>query len=139
VAPSDRLTLPELIDDSLLSEKVGETNRQPENTTSNLASFIETVKLYEVLVEVLSPGYRGVNSSQDIATALSTVLRLHSRLSAWRNALPQQLTFDSSASDISTTDNTSAPGLDYRYSALPMHAKKLMLRYVTRQAFGISD
>jgi len=136
VTPSERLTLAELIDDSLLNETVGRTNQQLGGTTSSLASFVETVKLYDVVVEVLSPGYRDMNSAQDIATALSSVLRLHSRLSAWRHGLPQQLKFDLLATSVSTTNDYSNYDFDQGSSVLTMHAKKLMMRYTYQTLTG---
>ncbi|BEI83411.1 hypothetical protein CcaverHIS002_0400150 [Cutaneotrichosporon cavernicola] len=128
-----RLPLPEAIDDEYLSEDKAKRNSQPENCPSTVESFIETIKLYAILGQVLDR-----DESTDMARtprpdALSSghadaqsLLDLDTMIMEWRDSLPPHLQYDPTAED-GRSGNALIPD-GFLAPALRLHVRFLHVR-----------
>jgi hypothetical protein len=101
-----RLSLPEAIDDEYLSEDKARHNAQPANRPSTVGSFIETIKLYAILGQVLDRDESKAAAWTQPSDALpnghtdaQSLLDLDTVIMEWRDALPSHLQHDPTAED----------------------------------------
>ncbi|KAJ9149934.1 hypothetical protein NKR23_g4087 [Pleurostoma richardsiae] len=134
-----RLRLPEAIDDSRLSDEAGKWNAQPGNLPSLLESFIQTIKLYDILGQVLD----GEDSRETIpvknsaATSLSgatssirTLLDFDAMVMEWRESLPRYLWYGANSAESSEAEVAAPEGLAVPRADLLVQAKRLYLRFL---------
>ena len=135
---SEQPRLPEAIDDEHLSEVAGgKWNSQPGNCPSLLASYIQTIKLYDILGQVLDreelkDGMMTPNRlpHQDKLSRLNSdtqsLLDLDTMIMEWRDSLPPYLQYDPSV-DMSREDRgltpDSIPPTDFSAQAKRLHAR----------------
>lgn len=129
LAGEENSPIPAAIDDDRLSEDFRQDNEQPAELSSSLEPFIATIKLHEILHQALI-NRDSCNSAGAAPTTISSVqslLRYDTQLDHWRDALPENLRFVSSVSDVASAALTTHHDFD---SVPSMPAKKLQLRYV---------
>ena len=137
---ADQLTLPEAIDDERLNEEVGGMwNRQPSNCPSLLESYIQTIKLYDILGQVLdredskdgSGGAAGrmppVDRPPLANSDTQSLLDLDTMIMEWRDSLPAHLQYDPSLDrdrpDGALTPESSIPPCDFLAQAKRLHTR----------------
>ncbi|KAL5601549.1 hypothetical protein FOBRF1_009082 [Fusarium oxysporum] len=130
--------LPEPIDDDRLSQVVGQWNIQPPEQPSLLESYIQTIKLYDILNKVTTrkephslPSPPSTDCQQSTATTnFQNILDLDALLMEWRKALPGYLHYESGSPESSCTENSSSDGLPIPRDHLYYQAKRLYLRFL---------
>ncbi|KAI9497290.1 fungal-specific transcription factor domain-containing protein [Zychaea mexicana] len=103
---TQNLILPQAIDDELLTSNSDPPAAQPENKPSQMAFFVHTLQLYEIMGDILttlySTGTRRLENDtylfkyifemildeQQRTSNLSSIIRLEMALNAWEKALP---------------------------------------------------
>lgn len=138
---TDTLTLPEAIDDERLNEEAGgRWNSQPSNCPSLLESYIQTIKLYDILGQVLDredskdgggggaagrmpPADRPPMANSDT----QSLLDLDTMIMEWRDSLPAHLQYDPSSDrdrpDGALTPESSIPPCDFLAQAKRLHTR----------------
>lgn len=132
--------LPEPIDDDRLSQVVGQWNIQPPKQPSLLESYIQTIKLYDILNKVTTrkephslPSPPSTDCQQSTATTnFQNILDLDALLMEWRKALPGYLHYEPGSPESSCTENSSSDGLPIPRDHLYYQAKRLYLRFDPR-------
>ncbi|KAG7433855.1 Sorbicillinoid biosynthetic cluster transcription factor 2 [Fusarium oxysporum f. sp. raphani] len=132
--------LPEPIDDDRLSQVVGQWNIQPPEQPSLLESYIQTIKLYDILNKVTTrkephslPSPPSTDYQQSTATTnFQNILDLDALLMEWRKALPEYLHYEPGSPESSCTENSSSDGLPIPRDHLYYQAKRLYLRFDPR-------
>ncbi|EMT69729.1 hypothetical protein FOC4_g10000855 [Fusarium odoratissimum] len=130
--------LPEPIDDGRLSQVVGQWNIQPPEQPSLLESYIQTIKLYDILNKVTTrkephslPSPPSTDCQQSTATTnFQNILDLDALLMEWRKALPGYLHYEPGSPESSCTENSSSDGLPIPRDHLYYQAKRLYLRFL---------
>ncbi|EWZ84227.1 hypothetical protein FOWG_12041 [Fusarium oxysporum f. sp. lycopersici MN25] len=130
--------LPEPIDDDRLSQVVGQWNIQPREQPSLLESYIQTIKLYDILNKVTTrkephslPSPPSTDCQQSTATTnFQNILDLDALLMEWRKALPGYLHYEPGSSESSCLENSSSDGLPILRDHLYYQAKRLYLRFL---------
>ncbi|WKT42107.1 hypothetical protein QSH57_006913 [Fusarium oxysporum f. sp. vasinfectum] len=130
--------LPEPIDDDRLSQVVGQWNIQPPEQPSLLESYIQTIKLYDILNKVTTrkephslPSPPSTDCHQSTATTnFQNILDLDALLMDWRKALPGYLHYEPGSPESSFTENSSSDGLPIPRDHLYYQAKRLYLRFL---------
>lgn len=98
------IKLPEAVDDEHLNSKVGKWNTQPKGLPSLLESYIQTIKLYDILGQALDREelkeltLSSKPNSESSSDELSNILKLETKIMEWREALPSYLQYDPSVS-----------------------------------------
>ncbi|KAK4511983.1 uncharacterized protein ATC70_003982 [Mucor velutinosus] len=107
------LKLPQVIDDELLTVAPHPPANQPESKPSQMAFLVHTIKLYEIMGEILltlysdgdtfggavdhaSPSARSEIDGDNLATSLNSILKLEMALCSWKQDLPPFLQHDQS-------------------------------------------
>ncbi|CAO0793285.1 unnamed protein product [Mucor circinelloides] len=107
------LKLPQAIDDELLTVAPCPPAKQPEAKPSQMAFLVHTIKLYEIMGEILltlysdgdtfggavdhaSPSARSEIDGNNLATSLNSILKLEIALCSWKQDLPPFLRHDQS-------------------------------------------
>ncbi|KAK5659812.1 hypothetical protein OQA88_1024 [Cercophora sp. LCS_1] len=130
---ADQLRLPEAIDDEHLSEEIGEKcNAQPANCPSMLESYIQTIKLYDILGQVLDREESNDANKTSYSNAdTQSLLDLDTMIMEWRDSLPPHLQYDPS-SEGSREDHGLSPSgavvTDFSAQAKRLHARFLHVR-----------
>ena len=131
--------LPQPIDDDRLSGDLGQQNTQPKDIPSLLESYIQTIKLYDILGEVLNR--EELKDTSDSCPDMRSLLTLDSKIMEWRDALPPYLQYDPSLEETSfppkrTSDQCVPPRAD-----IFAQAKRLYTRYLFahREGFGSTN
>lgn len=95
---TSKIPLPLLIDDEYLSET--EEGEQPPDKLSYMGLFVYSIKLLDILEEILSTFYSQqdslndspyVNFQEKFRQEMHNILRLNSKLDAFVNTLPEYL------------------------------------------------
>jgi hypothetical protein len=136
ITSGKRIRLPQSIDDSRLSDVVGECSSQPKELPSLLESYIQTIKLYEVLGKVLHqykseilPSSKGSYGKRPQATYnIQNILDLDTLIMDWRESLPKYLYYSPNTLEDSCRDEITSEGLTIPHRDLLMQAKRLYLR-----------
>ncbi|KAE8383726.1 fungal-specific transcription factor domain-containing protein [Aspergillus bertholletiae] len=127
----EAVQLPEAIDDDRLSEVVGGWNCQLSNIPSLLEPYVQTIKLYDILKQVLDR--EELTDSSDICLDIHSILRLDTMIMEWRDALPSYLRYD----PLSTQSHAASTNMDSqanfaaqatRLQARFLHVRVLILR-----------
>jgi hypothetical protein len=123
--------LPESIDDNFLSQVVGEWNIQPPEQPSLLESYIQTIKLYDILNKVAARKEPHSLSSAQSATTTNfqNILDLDALLMKWRRALPEYLHYEPISSQNGDLQNYNSDGLPISEGHFFYQAKRLYLRF----------
>jgi hypothetical protein len=103
------LKLPDIIDDEILTAPPHAPARQPEGKPSQMAFLVYTIKLYEIMGEILltlysdnSEGFSSTDNSrenglsnarseideQNLARSLNSIIKLEMALNSWKQSLP---------------------------------------------------
>lgn len=103
------IKLPEIIDDEILTTSPHPPAIQPEGKPSQMAFLVYTIKLYEIMGEILltlysdnSEGFGNGNTmidkeshpakseidKQNLAKSLNAIIKLEMALSSWKQSLP---------------------------------------------------
>ncbi|KAK4647013.1 uncharacterized protein QC761_121810 [Podospora bellae-mahoneyi] len=143
ISGGDQLRLPEAIDDEYLSEVGGKRNTQPSNCPSQISSYIETIKLYKFLGQVLDREEDGAETPTNTCSDMQALLDLDTRIMEWRDALPGHLQYDHIAENgqqdlASTPGSLSSPdfsGQARRLYTRFLHVRVLILRPALEQFF----
>lgn len=91
---SQQPALPQVIDDDLLTTAPNPPAVQPEDKPSHMAFFVHTIRLYEIMGDILNTIYSGGtrrsvgNMNTPEEGGLNAVIRLQSALSTWERTLP---------------------------------------------------
>ncbi|KAK3402693.1 fungal-specific transcription factor domain-containing protein [Sordaria brevicollis] len=159
---SDRLGLPHAIDDEYLSDKPGaEWGSQPPGQHSMLESYIQTIKLYDILGQVLDreewrdgPAFSKVtpadlgSAPENVAANTQSMLDLDTLIMEWLDSLPEYLRYDPSPENDRRRDGAGdltpaneIPPTDFSAQAKRLHARfhhvrVLILRPALEQLFG---
>ncbi|KAK4171980.1 putative transcriptional activator [Triangularia setosa] len=144
ISGGDQLRLPEAIDDEYLSDEVGgKRNAQPSNCPSQISSYIETIKLYKFLGQVLDREEDRTESSAGTYSDIQALLDFDTRIMEWRDALPGHLQYDPTVEN-GQQDHVSSPGglsaTDFSGQARRLytrflHVRVLILRPALEQFF----
>lgn len=111
------LKLPQVIDDELLTVAPRPPAVQTTSKPSQMAFLVHTIKLYEIMGEILltlysdgetfggavdnaSPSARSEIDGDNLATSLNSILKLEMALSSWKQGLPPFLQHDQSRDGI---------------------------------------
>lgn len=129
--------LPEAIDDSRLSSEPGKWNPQPKGHPSLLESYIQTIKLYNILGRVLNRDEpQGLLSARDskgilseAATKVHAILELDTSIMEWRNSLPDYIKYHPDSTKYSQAGGVAADELSIPSFDLFIQAKRLYLRF----------
>lgn len=126
--------LPEAIDDDRLSEEVGKWNTPSKDRPSLLESYIHTIKLYDILGQVLDreelkESTSAKNSTMTLSEETSNVLRLDTKILEWRDSLPPYLQYDPSCKEYSNGEVVSSDGIAIPQTDFLAQAKRLYIRY----------
>lgn len=137
VSGGENLRLPDSIDDRYLSNELDKWNTQPDDHPSLLKSYIETIKLYDILGKVLDredrkdPRARGSypgTPSESISDTRS-LLSLDTMIMEWRDALPPYLQYHPSPEQYHQCEAFSSDGNLIPQADLIAQAKRLYTRY----------
>jgi hypothetical protein len=109
VTRDETVRLPEPIDDSRLGEKMGEWNTQPRDHPSLLESYIQSIKLYDILKQVLDR--EELKDSSDICPDIRSLLSLDTMIMEWRDALPSYLQYDTSSDESGLPETRTPEGI----------------------------
>lgn len=129
--------LPEAIDDARLSSEPGKWNSQPEGHPSLLQSYVQTIKLYNILGRVLNRDEPQVLLSardskgvlSEAATKVQAILELDTSITEWRDSLPDYLQYHPDSTKCSQAGGVAADELSIPSVDLFIQAKRLYLRY----------
>ena len=118
--------LPQPIDDDRLSEELGQQNTQPRDIPSLLESYIQTIKLYDILREVLDR--EELKDASDSCPDIRSLLTLDTMIMQWRDGLPSHLRYSPSLEGTGfpssqTPDQRNLPRVD-----ISAQAKRLYIR-----------
>lgn len=118
--------LPQPIDDDRLSGELGQQNTQPRDIPSLLESYIQTIKLYDILREVLDREDR--KDASDSYPDIRSLLTLDTMIMEWRDGLPSHLRYNPSLEETAvpsgqSPDQRILPGVD-----ISAQAKRLYTR-----------
>ncbi|KAK3897730.1 fungal-specific transcription factor domain-containing protein [Staphylotrichum tortipilum] len=143
---TDQLTLPAAIDDERLNEEAGgRWNCQPTNCPSLLESYIQTIKLYDILGQVLdredskdggggaAPGRLPPADRLPMANSdTQSLLDLDTMIMEWRDSLPAHLQYNPSSDrdrpEGALTPESSSPPCDFLAQAKRLHTRFLHVR-----------
>ncbi|KAK4199005.1 putative transcriptional activator [Triangularia verruculosa] len=142
ISGGDQLRLPEAIDDEHLSGEDGDKrNTQPSNCPSQISAYIETIKLYKFLGQVLDREDDGGDDSGNYSD-IQALLDLDTRIMEWRDGLPGHLqyepTLENGQDHASTPGSLSAQdfsGQARRLYTRFLHVRVLILRPALEQFF----
>lgn len=128
---NETVPLPQPIDDDRLSGELGQRNKQPTDIPSLLECYIQTIKLYDILREVLDR--EELKDASDSYPDIRSLLTLDTMIMGWRDGLPPHLQYNSSLEETErrfpsrqTADQHILPGLD-----ISAQAKRLYARYLS--------
>ncbi|OQE43137.1 hypothetical protein PENCOP_c003G04534 [Penicillium coprophilum] len=124
----ETVRLPKAIDDNRLSEEMGTWNVQPPGHMSLLESYIQTIKLYDILKQVLDR--EELQDSSDRGPDIQSLLSLDTMIMEWREALPSCLQYDSSSEGTSSTEQHRIPGIAIPQVDFSAQAKRLYARFL---------
>lgn len=124
----ETIKLPRAIDDNLLSEEMGTWNVQTTGHPSLLESYIQTIKLYNILKQVLDR--EELKDSPDRGPDIQSLLSLDNIIMAWREALPSYLQYDSSSEGTHSAELHKNPGIATPHVDFSAQAKRLYARYL---------
>lgn len=127
VAGCEGIRLPEPIDDHRLAEAMGQWNFQPAGSPSLLESYIQTIKLYDILKHVLDTEELKVSS--DTSPDVRSLLSLDTMIMEWRDALPPYLRYKPSSESTSSTETHTSRELAESRHHFSAQAKRLHTRY----------
>ncbi|KAJ5520864.1 fungal-specific transcription factor domain-containing protein [Penicillium fimorum] len=130
------IKLPEAIDDEQLNSEVGKWNTQPKGLPSLLESYIETIKLYDILGQaldreelresILSSKLHSESSTDD----LSNILKLETKIMEWREALSSYLQYEPPVSNYDLGESVTSEEATILSSHLLAQATRLYTRSV---------
>lgn len=133
VLPSgdESLSLPDLISDELLSNQVGKPNRQPEDVPTVIEYYIQSIKLYDILRQILTKEVPNTNNSITTESPTQRILRLHTKIMAWHANLPEYLTYKPLMAECSSTQAVGYEDLETTKLVLdlPALSQRLHCRY----------
>lgn len=123
---SETVPLPQPIDDDRLSGEFGQRNTQPKDIPSLLESYIQTIKLYDILREVLDR--EELKGASDSYPDIRSLLTLDTMIMEWRDSLPPHLQYRQSPEEThfqsgQTADQYILPGLDISAQAKRLYAR----------------
>lgn len=133
---NEEMKLPASIDDSYLSDEMETWNAQLETTPSLLESYIQTIKLYDILGQVLDREERRYSRSIESHSASSieanidiqSLMSLDTIIMEWKDSLPAYLQYDPYVQDCSEGERVSTDGTARRQAAFLAQAKRLYTR-----------
>ncbi|KAL2140208.1 hypothetical protein VTI28DRAFT_4094 [Corynascus sepedonium] len=127
----EQLRLPEAIDDEFLNDEgIGKRHSQPNNYPSLLESYIQTIKLYNILGQVLDreePSDTPPSANPDTRSLLD----LDTAVMDWRDSLPAHLQYDPSSPEnqqVCAPRRGSLSTADFSAQARRLHARFLHVR-----------
>lgn len=132
------IKLPEAIDDERLSDEVGKLNAQPKDIPSLLEYYIQTIRLYDILGQVLSREELNVRMVSEAPPNMQAILSLDTQIMEWRDRLPTYLKYDSlsecNSPRIVTLDEAaiSQEVLDFPALSKRLHCRYSRLRFNRR-------
>lgn len=134
---SEQPRLSEVIDDEFLNDEgIGKRHSQPNNYPSLLESYIQTIKLYNILGQVLDreePSDTPPNANPDTRSLLD----LDTAVMDWRDSLPAHLQYDPSSPE-NQQDCAPRRGslltADFSAQARRLHARFLHVRTLILRA-----
>lgn len=89
---NETVLLPQPIDDDRLSGELGRQNTQPRDIPSLLESYIQTIKLYDILREVLDR--EEMKDTSGSSLDIRSLLTLDTMIMEWRDSLPSHLRYN---------------------------------------------
>jgi hypothetical protein len=98
-ASSKSINLPSPIDDEYLSDEIGKSKAQPQSTPSLLEYYIQTIKLYQLLKQVVDTTDISIQNSGELMSRIQAMLRLHKLIMEWRDRLPVYLKYGQEVED----------------------------------------
>ena len=98
-ASSKSINLPSPIDDEYLSDEIGKSKAQPQSTPSLLEYYIQTIKLYQLLKQVVDTTDISIQNSGELMSRIQAMLRLHKLIMEWRDRLPAYLKYEQEVED----------------------------------------
>lgn len=142
---SERLGLPHAIDDEYLSDRPGaEWGSQPPGQHSMLESYIQTIKLYDILGQVLDreewrdgPAFSRVapadlgSAPDNVGANTQSMLDLDTLIMEWMDSLPEYLRYDPSPENDRRRDGAGdlTPANEIPPTDFSAQAKRLHARY----------
>ena len=126
IAGGEAVRLPETIDDNQLSDVIGNWKSQPASIPSLLGSYVQTIKLYGILKEVLDR--EELKDSSDICLDIHSILRLDTMIMKWRDALPSYLRYDPLANQPNLAESHTANANAISQADFSAQAKRLYTR-----------
>lgn len=136
VTPGRTIGLPDAIDDNLLSDELGKFNKQPDDVPTPLEAYIQTVKLYDILGQVLNRDELkrrrctdGAPEPSESTSMIQTLLEFDNKIMEWRESLPSYLWYDADIKETNQVHTCTSDGLEALYGGLLFQAKRLYTRY----------
>ncbi|KAH7038961.1 fungal-specific transcription factor domain-containing protein [Macrophomina phaseolina] len=137
VAANTKSKLPEAIDDDRLSDEAAKWNYQPSGLPSLLESYIETIKLYDILGHVLcrdelqeSRSARNSTGKPSPATLyIRAILDMDTMIMEWWDSLPRYLKHHENITEFSQHVVTE-DGLAFPCEDLLAQAERLYIRFL---------
>ena len=131
------IALPQAIDDDLLSDEEGTWNSQTPGIPSLLEAYIQTIKLYNILGQVLDDDEsyesifhrNGTKTSSESSLNFNALLDLDGSATRWRDALPPYLRYEPPGSPGLNWKAAAANGSHDHGPDFAEQAKRLHLRY----------
>ena len=102
------IQLPSPIDDEYLSDEIGKSKAQPKGTPSLLEYYIETIKLYQLLKQVVDTTDTSILNSGELMSRIQAMSRLHKLIMEWRDRLPAYLKCEQEADDCDAARTTTS-------------------------------
>ena len=130
-ASKKSIKLPAAIDDNRLSDEVGKVNSQPNNLPSLLEYYVQTIKLNDILGQVLDREEPSTQTLSETTLGSQAILSLDTKIMKWRDRLPTYLKYDPRSSEWTlpgdtTSDATANPE---EFLDFPNLSKRLYCRY----------
>ncbi|KAH6698505.1 fungal-specific transcription factor domain-containing protein [Leptodontidium sp. MPI-SDFR-AT-0119] len=125
--------LPESIDDEWLGEESGAWNNQTPATPSLVESYIQTIKLYDVLGQILDRDDLSFATQTEAITDAQELLNLDSILTEWRASLPDYLKHETSGNagedaSLSVPEPGFRSHTDFAIQSTRLHGRFLHIR-----------
>ncbi|CAI4214305.1 unnamed protein product [Parascedosporium putredinis] len=132
------IALPQAIDDDLLGDVENTWNLQTPGMPSLLEAYIQTIKLYNILGQVLDDDEsyesifhrNGTKSSSESSLNFNALLDLDASATRWRDALPPYLRYEPPGSPGLNSKAAAANGPNDHGPDFAEQAKRLHLRFL---------
>ena len=102
------IQFPSPIDDEYLSDEIGKSKAQPKSTPSLLEYYIQTIKLYQLLKQVVDTTDTSLQNSGELMPRIQAMSRLHKLIMEWRDRLPVYLKYEEVVEDCDAARTTTS-------------------------------